>query len=97
MKCHHADGVHDFAVETDTMARCDEHGITLLWHGDPITAAELAAAAAALSRLDDALDVAERLRADDHSTSCRAAQQPHLADGHAYCRRTDSACACHPR
>ncbi|MFI6701788.1 hypothetical protein ACIBJC_22955 [Streptomyces sp. NPDC050509] len=34
-------GGHDFPHEDDQAARCDEHGITLLWHGPPITDADL--------------------------------------------------------
>ncbi|MET9517051.1 hypothetical protein [Streptomyces sp. NPDC002994] len=30
-------GDHQFPDEDDTGARCDEHGVTLLWHGPPIT------------------------------------------------------------
>ncbi|MEV6081092.1 hypothetical protein AB0L80_39280 [Streptomyces sp. NPDC052069] len=95
MKCHHSGGAHDFPVETDDMARCPEHGVTLLWHGDPITNTELAEAAASGARLDDVLDLAEQLRGDTHSAHCRAAQQPHLTDGHDHCRRPDCACFCH--
>ncbi|MEV5688992.1 hypothetical protein AB0L68_38450 [Streptomyces sp. NPDC052164] len=94
MKCHHSGGVHDFANETESMARCPEHGITLLWHGQPITDAELTEATASGARLDDALALAEQLRGDTHSTPCRAAQQPHLADGHDHCQRPDCACPC---
>ncbi|MFC9857819.1 MULTISPECIES: hypothetical protein [unclassified Streptomyces] len=97
MKCHHSGGVHDFAIETDSMARCPEHGITLLWHGEPITNTELAEAAAAEARLDDMLALAEQLRGDTHSTPCRAARQPHLADAHDHCRLRDCACVCHIR
>ncbi|MFI8810544.1 MULTISPECIES: hypothetical protein [unclassified Streptomyces] len=95
MKCHHSGGVHDFPVETEDMACCPEHGITLLWHGQPITNTELAQAAAAGAQLDDVLALAEQLRGDTHSTPCRAAQQPHLTDGHDHCRRPDCACPCH--
>ncbi|MFE9886903.1 hypothetical protein [Streptomyces scopuliridis] len=30
-------GVHNFPVEDETGAYCREHGMTLLWHGEPIT------------------------------------------------------------
>ncbi|MEV5680944.1 hypothetical protein [Streptomyces sp. NPDC052179] len=95
MKCHHENGAHDFPVETDDMAWCPEHGVTLLWHGDPVTNTELAEAAASGARLDDVLNLAEQLRGDTHSAHCRAAQQPHLADGHDHCRRSGCACFCH--
>ncbi|MDJ0460567.1 hypothetical protein [Streptomyces sp. H27-C3] len=28
---------HDFPIEDDEGAYCAEHGVTLLWHGPPIT------------------------------------------------------------
>lgn len=34
-------GVHDFPEEDDAGAYCPEHGITLLYHGDPITPEDL--------------------------------------------------------
>ncbi|MFE3141725.1 hypothetical protein [Streptomyces scopuliridis] len=40
MKC--PSGVHDFPEEDETSAYCPEHGITLLWHGEPITDDDLA-------------------------------------------------------
>ncbi|MFD7313985.1 hypothetical protein [Streptomyces sp. NPDC056730] len=33
---------HDFPEEDETSAYCHEHGITLLWHGEPITNDDLA-------------------------------------------------------
>ncbi len=30
-------GEHEFPVEDTTGAYCEEHGVTLLWHGPPIT------------------------------------------------------------
>ncbi|MCX4675513.1 hypothetical protein OG413_09310 [Streptomyces sp. NBC_01433] len=96
MKCHHSGGVHDFAIETDGMTRCPEHGVTLLWHGEPITDAELAGTAAAWTRLDEELAAAEAARSDTYSAVCRAAaEQSHLADGHTACRRPGCACPCH--
>ncbi|MFD8965015.1 hypothetical protein ACFV0C_08435 [Streptomyces sp. NPDC059568] len=32
-----AKGNHDFPVEDEHGARCDIHGVTLVWHGPPIT------------------------------------------------------------
>lgn len=29
-------GQHDFPIEDDSGAYCEEHGVTLIWHGDPI-------------------------------------------------------------
>ncbi|MFJ7997283.1 hypothetical protein ACIQ7D_09050 [Streptomyces sp. NPDC096310] len=34
-------GGHDFPYEDDEAAACAEHGITLLWHGPPVTAEDL--------------------------------------------------------
>ncbi|MFI6700333.1 hypothetical protein ACIBJC_15370 [Streptomyces sp. NPDC050509] len=34
-------GGHNFPHEDDQAARCDEHGITLMWHGPPIVDADL--------------------------------------------------------
>ncbi|MFE2086537.1 hypothetical protein [Streptomyces sp. NPDC057582] len=34
-------GEHDFPVEDEMGAYCEEHGVTLLWHGPLITAADL--------------------------------------------------------
>ncbi|MCX4677050.1 hypothetical protein OG413_17365 [Streptomyces sp. NBC_01433] len=96
MKCHHADGSHEFPVETEDMAWCPEHEVTLLWHGEPITDAELKTAAAVESRMDEALALAEEARADTQSAHCRAAAgQPHLPDGHVACWRPGCACPCH--
>ncbi|GHB17994.1 hypothetical protein [Streptomyces chryseus] len=30
-------GAHELPYEDDTRGHCDEHGVTLLWHGPPIT------------------------------------------------------------
>ncbi|MCI3226333.1 hypothetical protein [Streptomyces sp. NP-1717] len=35
-------GDHAFPIEDDAGAYCPEHGITLLFHGDPITPDDLA-------------------------------------------------------
>ncbi|WP_250301991.1 hypothetical protein [Streptomyces sp. A 4/2] len=34
-------GDHAFPYEDNTGAYCEEHGITLLWHGEPITPDDL--------------------------------------------------------
>ncbi|MFC9653227.1 MULTISPECIES: hypothetical protein [unclassified Streptomyces] len=34
-------GGHDFPYEDETGAYCHEHGVTLLWHGDPVTRDDL--------------------------------------------------------
>lgn len=34
-------GDHDFPVEDSQGAHCPEHGVTLLWRGDPITPEDL--------------------------------------------------------
>lgn len=42
--CVTEDGLHDFPDEDKGGARCDEHGVTLLFHGPPITPADLVVA-----------------------------------------------------
>ncbi|MFJ2443954.1 hypothetical protein ACIOWG_26660 [Streptomyces sp. NPDC087658] len=37
----------DFPEETASAARCAEHGITILWHGDPIKDSDFLAPPAA--------------------------------------------------
>ncbi|MEK8144145.1 hypothetical protein NKH18_26650 [Streptomyces sp. M10(2022)] len=34
-------GLHDFPIEDESGAYCDEHGVTLLWHSDPISEQDL--------------------------------------------------------
>ncbi|MFD7284707.1 hypothetical protein [Streptomyces sp. NPDC059863] len=34
-------GGHDFPIEDEDGARCEEHGFTLLWNGPPITEDDL--------------------------------------------------------
>lgn len=41
MKCVKGDREHDFPIENSLGARCPEHGVTLLFRGDPIVAEEL--------------------------------------------------------
>lgn len=36
-------GDHDIPDEDEVGARCDEHGVTLLWRGPPIAPEDLAA------------------------------------------------------
>ncbi|MFE2848753.1 hypothetical protein ACFXKS_35570 [Streptomyces scopuliridis] len=47
MKC--PKGGHDFPVEDEDGARCERHGITLLWNGPPITEDDLPAQPGALA------------------------------------------------
>ncbi|WP_157874275.1 hypothetical protein [Streptomyces sp. AcH 505] len=42
--CATRDGIHTFPYETEVEAFCPEHGVTLLWHGPPITPPDLAGA-----------------------------------------------------
>ncbi|MFI5756646.1 hypothetical protein [Streptomyces sp. NPDC051569] len=35
-------GEHDFPDEDETGAYCEEHGVTMLFHGPPITPGDLA-------------------------------------------------------
>ncbi|WP_066955913.1 hypothetical protein [Streptomyces lushanensis] len=36
-----AKGQHEFPIEDESGAYCPDHGVTLLWHGPPITEDDL--------------------------------------------------------
>ncbi|WP_313905228.1 hypothetical protein [Streptomyces sp. CS-7] len=80
---------HDIPDEGEPGAYCAERGVTLLWRGDPITAADAAGgpvvAMDALSAGPDGLC----------SVVCRSALVTDLADVHALCRLPGCACPCH--
>ncbi|RDG37290.1 hypothetical protein [Streptomyces corynorhini] len=42
-------GGHDFPEENASLARCDEHGITLLWRGEPAEDSDFPSAPAPLT------------------------------------------------
>lgn len=89
MRCY-ADGVaHDVPSEDRVGAYCPEHGVTLLWRGDPITAADVSGGSVA--DLDALSEGAE----GQCSVVCRSALVTDLASVHALCLRQDCACQCH--
>nr|WP_239144711.1 hypothetical protein [Streptomyces sp. SID14515] len=89
MRCF-AEGVaHEVPSEDGMGAYCSEHGVTLLWRGDPISAAD--AAGGSVVALD-ALSVGAE---GPCSVVCRSALVTDLADVHAMCRLPECACPCH--
>ncbi|MCX4710759.1 hypothetical protein PV749_24850 [Streptomyces sp. ID03-2B] len=89
MRCY-ADGVaHEVPSEDRVGAYCPEHGVTLLWRGDPITAADVSGGSVA--DLDALSEGAE----GPCSVVCRSALVTDLASVHALCLRQDCACQCH--
>ena len=89
MRCYAEEGVHEVPSEDETGACCPEHGVTLLWRGDPITAADVPEGAVVAL---DALSVG----ADGPcSLACRRALVTDLADVHALCRLPECTCPCH--
>ncbi|MCL6292656.1 hypothetical protein [Streptomyces sp. 43Y-GA-1] len=89
MRCYAVGGVHEVPSEDETGACCPEHGVTLLWRGDPITAADVAGGSVA--DLDALSEGAE----GPCSVVCRSALVTDLASVHALCLRQDCACQCH--
>ncbi|MFJ9106499.1 hypothetical protein [Streptomyces sp. NPDC102283] len=89
MRCVAEGDAHDFPVEGESGAYCPDHGVTLLWRGDPITAADATGGAGAGP---DGLSAG----ADGpYGVVCRSALVTDLADVHALCRRPDCVCPCH--
>lgn len=89
MRCCVEGDAHELPVEDETGAHCPEHGVTLLWRGDPIGAADVSGRPAVVL---DALSVG----ADGPSSLvCRSASVTDLADVHALCRFRECACPCH--
>lgn len=89
MRCYAEGGVHEFPVEDDTGAYCPEHGVTLLWRGEPIAGVGLAEVADA--HLDELVGGA----GGSCSVVCRGASVSELAVTHALCRQPDCVCSCH--
>nr|WP_097970163.1 MULTISPECIES: hypothetical protein [unclassified Streptomyces] len=79
---------HDIPVEDEPGAHCVERGVTLLWRGDPIIAADEAGPVVALDALSAGAD-------GSCSVVCRSALVTDLADVHALCRLPGCACPCH--
>nr|WP_103532333.1 hypothetical protein [Streptomyces sp. SM11] len=89
MRCYAEGDVHDFPVEDESGAYCPEHGVTLLWRGDPITAVDGAeGAGAGLGGLSAGPD-------GPYGVVCRSVLVSGLPGAHALCRRPDCACLCH--
>lgn len=89
MRCYAEGGVHDFPVEDESGAYCPEHGVTLLWRGDPITAVDVAEGAG--GRLDWLSAGSD----GPYGVVCRSASVSGLSAAHALCLRPDCACPCH--
>lgn len=80
---------HDVPVEDEPGAYCAERGMTLLWRGDPITAAGAARGPVA------ALDALSAGPDGPCSVVCRSALVTDMASVHALCRMPGCACPCH--
>ncbi|MFC9029809.1 hypothetical protein [Streptomyces arboris] len=79
----------DFPVEDDTGAYCPEHGVTLLWRGEPIAGADLA------EEVDTSWGELTAGADGPYSVVCRGASVSDLAAAHAVCRQPDCGCPCH--
>ncbi|MEW2067882.1 hypothetical protein [Streptomyces sp. NPDC007346] len=89
MRCFAEGDAHDFPIEDHTEAYCPEHGVTLLWRGEPIAGADLAEEAdPRLGGLGEGAD-------GPYSVVCRGASVSDLAAAHAVCRQPDCLCPCH--
>ncbi|MFD4335704.1 hypothetical protein ACFWPP_00555 [Streptomyces anulatus] len=89
MRCFAEGGVHDFPMEGESGAYCPEHEVTLLWRGDPITAADVTEGPEAdLDGLSAGAD-------GPYGVVCRSALVTGLAAVHAMCQRPDCVCPCH--
>ncbi len=85
MRCYAEGGAHEFPVEDDTGAYCPEHGVTLLWRGEPIAGVGLAEVA----------DTQSAGAGGSCGVVCRGASVSGLAVTHALCRRAGCVCPCH--
>ncbi|MFJ8847968.1 hypothetical protein ACIRFF_34285 [Streptomyces cyaneofuscatus] len=89
MRCYAEGDAHDFPIEDDTGAYCPEHGVTLLWSGEPIAGAGPAVEAGiSWGGLTAGAD-------GPYSVVCRGASVSDLAAAHAVCRQADCGCPCH--
>ncbi|NED04540.1 hypothetical protein G3I55_23070 [Streptomyces sp. SID6648] len=89
MRCYVDGGVDDFPVKDEVGVCCPEHGVTWLWRGDPITAADVTGGPiVALDALAPGAD-------GPCSVACRSALVTDLADVHGLCRLPGCACPCH--
>ncbi|MFJ5047967.1 hypothetical protein [Streptomyces sp. NPDC088719] len=89
MRCYAEGEAHELPVDGDIGTYCPEHEVTLLWRGDPITAADVTEGAVAdLGGLWAGMD-------GPYGVVCRSALVTDLAAVHALCLRPDCACQCH--
>lgn len=89
MRCYVNSDKHEFPVEDQVGACCPDHGVTLLWRGDPITSAETVRGSTfPLDALSAGTD-------GPCSVVCRSAQVTDLADVHGLCGLPGCACPCH--
>ncbi|WP_432006839.1 hypothetical protein [Streptomyces parvus] len=89
MRWYVEEGAHESPVEDETGAYCPGHGMTLLWRGDPVAAAEGAGGPVV------ALDALSAGADGPCSVVCRSGLVTDLADVHALCRLPGCACPCH--
>ncbi|GGP80179.1 hypothetical protein GCM10010231_58880 [Streptomyces sindenensis] len=93
MRCYEEKrATHEVPVGDGAGAYCVERGVTLLWRGDPITAADGADSAGGAVVALDALSAGPD---GPCGVVCRSAQVTDLADVHALCRLPECACPCH--
>nr|WP_228181849.1 hypothetical protein [Streptomyces anulatus] len=89
MRCFAEGEAHDIPIVDGTGAYCPEHEVTLLWRGDPITAADATGGAGVgLDGLSAGVD-------GPYGVVCRSALVTGLAGVHAFCLRPDCVCPCH--
>ena len=89
MRCCVNGDADDVLIEDELGACCPERGVTLLWRGDPVTAAEGA------GRPVVAVDALSAGSDGPCSLVCRSALVTDLAEVHALCRLQACACPCH--
>ncbi|MFH9264464.1 hypothetical protein ACH4KN_09415 [Streptomyces sp. NPDC017546] len=89
MRCYAGREAHELLFEGESGAHCPEHEVTLLWRGDPITAADATGGA------DADLDGLSAGADGPYGVVCRSALVTGPADVHALCLRPDCACPCH--
>lgn len=89
MRCYVDGEAHDSPVEDEVGTCCPEHGVTLLWRGEPVTAADVTGGSVVgLDALAEGVD-------GPLSVVCRSALVTDLTDVHALCRMPECACPCH--
>ncbi|MGW4628664.1 hypothetical protein [Streptomyces rubiginosohelvolus] len=79
----------DFPAKDEVGVCCPEHGVTLLWRGDPITAADVTGGPVVV------LDALAPGADSPFSVACRSALVTDLADVHGLCQLSGCACPCH--